>query len=81
MKFSLTERCHAGAMYSKLPNEVNAGIYNRVASLWFVSMVVIFQAGKTLNSMTFEQSKVLLVSLSVLEKVNFHCSMNKDAWL
>ena len=37
-------------MYSKLPSEVNAGIYNRVASLWFVAMVVIFQAGKNIST-------------------------------
>ena len=40
----------AGVMYSKLPDEVNAGTYNRVASLWFVAMVVIFQAGKIIST-------------------------------
>ena len=49
-----------GAMYRKLPDEVDAGTYNRVASLWFVAMVVIFQAGMA-PSCTF-----LLLFLSLL---------------
>ena len=40
----------AGAMYAKLSYEVNAGTYDRVASLWFVAMVVIFEAGKNIPS-------------------------------
>lgn len=43
---------HAGAMYSKLPYEVEAGTYDRVASLWFVVMVAIFQAGMHLYDLT-----------------------------
>ncbi|KAK9917341.1 hypothetical protein WJX75_003369 [Coccomyxa subellipsoidea] len=48
-----------GAMYRKLPDEVDAGTYDRVASLWFVAMVVIFQAGNNALNIAYAQKPLL----------------------
>ena len=49
----------AGAMYWRLPGDVTAGVYDRVASLWFVGMVVIFMSGNSALTISYTQKPLL----------------------
>ena len=49
----------AGAMYWRLPNSVTAGVYDRVASLWFVGMVVVFMSGNSALTISYTQKPLL----------------------
>ena len=49
----------AGAMYYRLPSDVTAGVYNRVASLWFVGMVVVFMSGNSALTIAYTQKPLL----------------------
>ena len=51
--------CRAGAMYYRLPSDVTAGVYDRVASLWFVGMVVIFMSGNSALTISYTQKPLL----------------------
>ncbi|CAL5229378.1 g12692 [Coccomyxa viridis] len=48
-----------GAMYYRLPGDVSAGVYDRVASLWFVGMVVIFMSGNSALTISYTQKPLL----------------------
>ena len=55
----MTSAACAGAMYYRLPNDVTAGVYNRVASLWFVGMVVVFMSGNSALTIAYTQKPLL----------------------
>ena len=46
-------------MYYRLPGDVTAGVYDRVASLWFVGMVVIFMSGNSALTIAYTQKPLL----------------------
>ena len=46
-------------MYYRLPGDVSAGVYDRVASLWFVGMVVIFMSGNSALTISYTQKPLL----------------------
>ena len=52
----------AGAMYAKLSDDLTVGLFNRVASLWFVSMVIIFMSGNNALSIAYSQKPLLRCS-------------------
>ena len=55
----MTDAACAGAMYYRLPSDVTAGVYNRVASLWFVGMVVVFMSGNSALTIAYTQKPLL----------------------